>query len=59
MAEDYKKTILKLAEEKYHSLRSEQYLARKKKTMDYLMQKGYENDLINWALERVKGDEKD
>ena len=43
---EYKAILNKLAKEKYASLKHEQYLVRKKKTMDYLMQKGYEVDLI-------------
>ena len=45
--EDYMKVLSKLAEEKYNSLKDEQYLERKKKTVDYLIQKGYEYDLVN------------
>jgi regulatory protein len=48
--EDYAKTLNKLVEEKYESLKGEQYLERKKKTIDYLIQKGYEYDLINKAV---------
>lgn len=48
--EDYMKTLNKLTEEKYNSLKGEQYLARKKKTIDYLIQKGYEYELVNKAL---------
>ena len=48
--EDYMKTLNKLAEEKYASLKGEQYLERKKKTIDYLMQKGYEYELVNNVL---------
>ncbi|MCG2613023.1 RecX family transcriptional regulator [Terrimonas sp. NA20] len=44
--EDYLRLLEKLAEEKYASLKNEQYLVRKKKTQDYLMQKGFEPDLI-------------
>src|ERR1044071_6685667 len=43
--EDYLKTLDKLAEEKYSTLKSEQWLTRKKKTIDYLMQKGFEPEL--------------
>jgi regulatory protein len=50
--EAYEKTLLELAEKKYASLKDEQYLVRKKKTMDYLMQKGYEPDLVTKALSR-------
>ena len=42
----YCKTLRELAEKKYNSLKGEQYLVRKKKTMDYLLQKGYEPQLV-------------
>jgi regulatory protein len=42
----YRAILNKLAKEKYALLKHEQHLVRKKKTMDYLMQKGYEVDLI-------------
>jgi regulatory protein len=48
--EEYKKILKELAEKKYELLKGEQYLVRKKKTMDYLMQKGYEMDLVNKAI---------
>lgn len=48
--EDYLKTLNHLAEKKFELLKGEQYLVRKKKTMDYLMQKGYEPDLITKAM---------
>lgn len=48
--EDYRKKLKTLAEKKYALLKNEQYLVRRKKTIDYLMQKGYEPDLINKAL---------
>lgn len=44
--EGYLKTLQTLAEKKYESLKGEQYLVRKKKTMDYLLQKGYEPNLV-------------
>jgi regulatory protein len=44
--EVYRKTLRELAEKKYDSLKEEQYLFRKKKTMDFLLQKGYEPELI-------------
>jgi regulatory protein len=50
--EAYEKTLEELVEKKYASLKDEQYLVRKKKTMDYLMQKGYEPDLVTKALSR-------
>jgi regulatory protein len=43
---EYMAVLNKLAKERYASLKHEQCLVRKKKTMDYLMQKGYEVDLI-------------
>lgn len=42
----YRKTLNDLAEKKYALLKGEQYLVRKKKTMDYLLQKGYEPNLV-------------
>ena len=50
---EYIKILEKLAIEKYASLKREQYLIRKKKTMDYLMQKGFEPALIQVAIERL------
>jgi regulatory protein len=46
----YEKTLHGLAEKKYELLKDEQYLVRKKKTMDYLIQKGYEPDLVTKAV---------
>jgi len=48
--EEYMTSLKKLAEDRYASLRGEQYLVRKKKTIDYLMQKGYEPGLIQIAM---------
>jgi regulatory protein len=47
---EYMTMLNKLAKERYASLKHEQYLVRKKKTMDYLIQKGYEVDLIKDAV---------
>jgi len=45
---DYKKAFLKLAEEKWASLKSEKNIfIRKKKTRGYLLQKGFEYEMIN------------
>ncbi|MEI9943787.1 MAG: regulatory protein RecX [Chitinophagaceae bacterium] len=49
--EEYIKTLKKLAEDKYASLKSDQYLIRKKKTMDYLMQRGFEPALITSVVQ--------
>jgi regulatory protein len=50
---DYQLTLKKLGEAKYASLKSEQYLVRKKKTMDYLLQKGYEPALISTVINQL------
>lgn len=50
--ETYLKILKKLAEKKYESLKQEQYLVRKKKTLDYLLQKGFENEL---AIKTING----
>jgi regulatory protein len=48
--EEYMASLKKLAENRYASLKGDQYLVRKKKTIDYLMQKGYEPGLIQIVL---------
>jgi regulatory protein len=49
----YRETLKELAEKKYATLKDEQYLIRKKKTMDYLMQKGYEPELVTAILNSI------
>ena len=49
---DYKKTLKKLAEKKYASLKSEHLFTSKKKTMDYLVVKGYEAELVRVVVEK-------
>jgi regulatory protein len=44
--EEYLRVLDKLAKEKYASLKNEQYLIRKKKTTGYLIQRGFEPQLI-------------
>jgi regulatory protein len=44
---DYLKTLKILAEKRYEALKNEQWLVRKKKTIDYLLLKGFEHSLIN------------
>lgn len=45
--DDYEKTMRKLLEEKLKDLETEKnVLIRKKKAMDYLLQKGYEREMI-------------
>lgn len=53
--EEYKKVLIELAEKKYETLGDEQYLVRKKKTVDYLLQKGFEPDLVTKALNELTG----
>lgn len=53
---DYLKTLNSLAEKKYESLKGEQYLVRRKKTMDYLLQRGFEPELISGALKGLGSD---
>jgi len=53
--EDYKKVLNELAEKKYETLCGEQHLVRKKKTIDYLLQKGFEPDLVTKALNELTG----
>ena len=53
--ESYQQTLLELAEKKYELLKTEQYLARKKKTMDFLLQRGFEQDLVIRVLNQVTG----
>jgi len=45
--EEYLRTMNKLATGKYAALQNEQYLVRRKKTMNYLVAKGFEPALIS------------
>ena len=49
--EDYRKRLFALAEKRYNELKKEQWLVRRKKTIDYLLLKGYEHSLINAFFE--------
>jgi regulatory protein len=51
----YQETIKELAEKKYALLKGEQYLVRKKKTIDYLLQKGYESELVTAVVNKLTG----
>jgi regulatory protein len=51
--EDYMKVLNKLAKEKYASLKSEQHLIRKKKTMDHLIRRGFEAELVNESIKAI------
>jgi len=48
----YNETIRQLAAKKYSSLKGEQYI-RKKKTIDYLLQKGYEAELVYEVMNSI------
>jgi len=53
--QDYENTLHKLAEEKWVSEKSENNLFTKlRKTQDYLLQKGFEIDLIKTALQALQ-----
>ena len=51
--EEYLELLKKLAEEKYASLKNEQWMVRKKKTMDYLMQRGFEGELARRVADDI------
>jgi regulatory protein len=51
--EVYQQVLDKLAKEKYASLKSEQYLVRKKKTMDHLIRRGFETELVIQTIKAV------
>jgi regulatory protein len=50
---DYMQTLQQLAEKKYQLLRSEQYLKRQYKTLQYLLQRGFEQELARAAIEQI------
>lgn len=50
---EYYKTLHELAEKKYTLLKSDQYLIRKRKTIDFLLQRGFEPDLVIRALNQI------
>lgn len=50
--EEYLALLHKLTKEKYAALKKEQYLIRKKKTMYYLMAKGFEPELVRSVIEK-------
>lgn len=45
--EEYLRVLNETAAAKYASLKNDQYLLRKKKTMDYLVNRGFEISLVN------------
>jgi regulatory protein len=51
--DQYEETLRELLKEKYDSLKKEQYLLRRKKTTDFLIQKGYEHNLVQRIMQEV------
>lgn len=49
--EEYLAVLKKLVDEKYSLLKDEQYLIRKKKTIDYLSQRGFESELVKGLID--------
>lgn len=58
-AEDYWNTLLAIAAKKYQLLRNEQYLKRQFKTMQFLLQRGFEQELAKEAIDLAKKGEGD
>ncbi len=52
--DEYEATAEKLVQTKWSLLKNEQYLNRENKTMSYLLQKGYEPDLIAGIIKKIK-----
>lgn len=52
-ADDYAQTLEQLASRKYALLKSEQYLKRQYKTLQYLLQRGFEQELARAAIEQI------
>lgn len=54
---DYEKTLHKLAEQKWNSVTGEGVngFVKMSKTTDYLLQKGYEAELVRGVVNRLKG----
>jgi len=52
--EEYEAVAEKLVANKWASLKNEQYLNRQAKTMAYLLQKGYESELIQRLIQKIK-----
>lgn len=49
---DYLETMNKLIREKYALLKNEQWLIRKKKTMDHLIARGFESELVRAQIDK-------
>ena len=55
----YRKCLLQLATAKWKSVKSEQWMNRMAKTTNYLLQKGYEANLIQDAIAQIRSKEKE
>lgn len=55
---DYKNRLAVLLEKKHETMKNDQFLVRKKKLMDYLLQKGFEHELISSAINKMEGHDK-
>jgi len=53
---DYEKTLRHIAEKKWLSLKGEQWITREAKTKNYLLQKGYEPELISKIVKAIKSE---
>ena len=47
---EYRDVLKRLADEKYAALKNEQHLVRKKKTIDYLLQRGFEMEWVGGVV---------
>jgi len=54
--EAYQSVLEKLVAEKWVSLKGEQYLVRQMKTLRYMVQKGYEMNLVSAAIQKLRAD---
>lgn len=51
---DYNETLLKLASAKWKLLKKDQHLIRQSKTQQYLLQKGFEPNLVKTAVMEIR-----
>ena len=51
---DYQKVLMQLATKKWGLLKGEQHINREAKTRAYLLQKGFENELIGMAIKSIR-----
>ena len=53
---EYDAVLLQLVTDKWNSLKAEQYINRQVKTTNYLLQKGFESNLISKAIAIVRAE---